>query len=533
LELGFDEKEKRPLDEGWESIGEDTMRSILATLNVPIGDVCEDFSLLRTFLLRVALSVEFPNGYSVQYKPPESVAKEESKHSSRLGYLKQFSDEVSKALQFSSSNPPQRGDFRSALYHSICVDALVLTTQKVAEALWGAGADAEIGSDDNDEDESSPFTILDVKEDAKASEIFSAAGLPFSTGCAFYEVVKSESVSKGKLIVAFEKKNKKWYENEDARKLVGLPVGKDGKAAPKAGFRIFVQSTSPNRKIPAGSGLLYKGEVAQQRKQKQAKKSGKKKKKRGSDDEDDEMDLEENEQRNSGEDDDEGEDEDGEEDDEDGETESVALPDLTEYGQMKLLSFYGAPKALRSKVINFMNQCWFTDYFACPNLGPAMNYYEEQSFAITQLVRFGYNPSGSTLPISFFVGLNVEADGYTEFEHFTTQNEVIDYVYQYQYGLQLKGRMKCNLMTTSPHASVEPLGSLPSEIGMIASDLLKLFNAAKQQGEQRVFRGDARIDAAVRARGRDALKQLCRSIYGEKEAEKFIKSSFVDEFPFH
>eukprot|EP01122_Echinamoeba_exundans_P003143 TRINITY_DN1328_c0_g2_i2.p1 TRINITY_DN1328_c0_g2~~TRINITY_DN1328_c0_g2_i2.p1 ORF type:complete len:432 (+),score=113.17 TRINITY_DN1328_c0_g2_i2:1290-2585(+) len=429
-------------------------------------------------------------------------------------------------------SPLQRGDLRSALYHAICVERLVHTTLKVAEALHGSGDAQQDASEEDDDGESSPFTILDVKNAATAKDIIADAGLPFGTGCAFYEVLKSESVSKAKLIVVYDEKNKAWLENDDARKAAGLPVGKDGKIAPKAGLRIFVQSTSPNRKIPAGSGLLYKGEAAKQRKPKAAKQ----KRRRGSDDEEDEgEDEDEAEEEKDDDNDDEEADDDGDDDgddEEDGESGGAKLPDLVEYGKLSLLSFYNAKGAERSKVVDFMNSCWFTDCFCLTNLGPDEYEFEEESFGITQLIRFAFLPHGSGTPISFLVGLNVEADDYTGFDYTTAQSAVMCYDYTYQWGLQLKGGRKCAGQTTSPNPSVESFGSVPSEIGMIACDLWKLFNSAKSKGSHRIFQGKAAIQNASRARGRDVLKARCVSIYGEKEAQAVISTDFIDQFPY-
>eukprot|EP01122_Echinamoeba_exundans_P012115 TRINITY_DN5005_c0_g1_i1.p1 TRINITY_DN5005_c0_g1~~TRINITY_DN5005_c0_g1_i1.p1 ORF type:complete len:439 (+),score=104.24 TRINITY_DN5005_c0_g1_i1:1180-2496(+) len=417
---------------------------------------------------------------------------------------------------------------RSALYYVLCVDRLVHTTLQVALALEGdANSSAPEHGSEGEEDDS-PFTILDVEEDATAKEIIGNAGLPFGTGCAFYEVVKSESVSKTKLIVVYDEKTNKWLENDDARKAIGLPIGKDGKATPKDGFRVFVQSTSPNRKIPAGSGLLYKSEAAI--KPKSAKKS--KKQRKGSDDEDeggeDEMEVDE---EGGGDDDKDGEDEDEDDDYDNDRRATPTAADLTNRGKLSLLSFYKASDAKRERVINFMNRVWFTAYFARPNLGA--DEFDGPEFAISQFVEMrvpGQNPS-SEKPVAFYVGLNVEAQDNLGFDYYSTDCSALPYQEDFSFGLTLKPKRKCHVTTTAVYALKE-LGSVPSEIGMIGCDMLILFEKAVPKGDQRVFTGEGRIDQATYARAIQVLTERFVTIYGEVEAPQFVKSHITDLYKY-
>ena len=79
-------------------------------------------------------------------------------------------------------------------------------------------------------------------------------------GAAFYELTKREpKVQDYKQIVIRDKSTKMIYGGSAARDMLGLPHVGDVKLAPgnHGNFDIFIQSTSVNRKLPAGSSVLY------------------------------------------------------------------------------------------------------------------------------------------------------------------------------------------------------------------------------------------------------------------------------------
>ena len=79
-------------------------------------------------------------------------------------------------------------------------------------------------------------------------------------GSAFYELTKLEKkVQDYKQIVIRDKDTKMIYGGSAARDLLGLPHSGDVKLAPGncGNYDVFIQSTSVNRKLPAGSSVLY------------------------------------------------------------------------------------------------------------------------------------------------------------------------------------------------------------------------------------------------------------------------------------
>lgn len=82
----------------------------------------------------------------------------------------------------------------------------------------------------------------------------------YQKGHGYYELTKPELVQEYKEIAIVDKTSGKIYAGDAARSHLGLPIGARIKVKPgdHGGFAIFVQSTSVNRKLVAGTSLLYK-----------------------------------------------------------------------------------------------------------------------------------------------------------------------------------------------------------------------------------------------------------------------------------
>lgn len=82
-------------------------------------------------------------------------------------------------------------------------------------------------------------------------------GTPYRTGSAFYELTKTEEIQGGKQIMLRSKSNGSVYGGSEARNLIGLPPYTI-KVAPgfSPDYTIFVQSTSVNRKLIAGTTVI-------------------------------------------------------------------------------------------------------------------------------------------------------------------------------------------------------------------------------------------------------------------------------------
>jgi hypothetical protein len=112
-------------------------------------------------------------------------------------------------------------------------------------------------------DISNEVTVWNIKAADAALDIrkfIESKGISFIKGTAFYQLVKPErEVQDYKVIIIKDKKAGKVYAGSAARDLLGLPTFGTVKVAPgdHAGYDVYIQSTSVNRKLPEGSRVLF------------------------------------------------------------------------------------------------------------------------------------------------------------------------------------------------------------------------------------------------------------------------------------
>jgi hypothetical protein len=106
------------------------------------------------------------------------------------------------------------------------------------------------------------FQVLLVDEDEAISKFVLAQGLTFKMGRGFYEFMKPEMIQEKKEVVLVDKSTGDMFSGEKARRMIGLPYGQRARVRPTdiPGYRIFVQSTSWNRKLIHGTRFLYEVE---------------------------------------------------------------------------------------------------------------------------------------------------------------------------------------------------------------------------------------------------------------------------------
>lgn len=89
-------------------------------------------------------------------------------------------------------------------------------------------------------------------------------GKPFLKGAAFYQLTKTErEVQDHKQLIVLDRLSGKMYSGHAAREMLGLPRVGTVRVVPgdHGQWDIFIQSTSVNRKLPAGTRVLYWEEV--------------------------------------------------------------------------------------------------------------------------------------------------------------------------------------------------------------------------------------------------------------------------------
>jgi hypothetical protein len=112
-------------------------------------------------------------------------------------------------------------------------------------------------------DISKQVTVYEVDAAWDGSQIrdfVEAQGVTFTKGCAFYQLVKTETVQEYKQIAVRDNATGAVYSGYAARDLLGLPHYGEVKVAPamqqNGKYEIYVQSTSVNRKLTKGMGLM-------------------------------------------------------------------------------------------------------------------------------------------------------------------------------------------------------------------------------------------------------------------------------------
>lgn len=104
--------------------------------------------------------------------------------------------------------------------------------------------------------------ILNVRRDCSVKDFIESTGRTFVKGCAFYELIpgkkKADKVQEYKKVMIVSKANGKVYSGDAARQMLGLPSHETHvRPGDNGDFDLFVQSTSLNRKLSAGTRVIY------------------------------------------------------------------------------------------------------------------------------------------------------------------------------------------------------------------------------------------------------------------------------------
>lgn len=84
--------------------------------------------------------------------------------------------------------------------------------------------------------------------------------MQYLKGAAFYQLTKTEArVQHTKLILVRDRATGKVYAGKEARGMIGLPTNQNARLHPgdHKNYDIFIQSTSVNRKLVGGTGVVY------------------------------------------------------------------------------------------------------------------------------------------------------------------------------------------------------------------------------------------------------------------------------------
>lgn len=109
------------------------------------------------------------------------------------------------------------------------------------------------------------FQVLPITEDVVIRNFVESQSLPFKTGRGFYEFTKREEVQERKEVILKDRTTGDMFCGDAARNIIGLPKGERAmlKPDPNSKYQVFIQSTSYNRKLIAGSNFLYEVDTNQ------------------------------------------------------------------------------------------------------------------------------------------------------------------------------------------------------------------------------------------------------------------------------
>lgn len=103
------------------------------------------------------------------------------------------------------------------------------------------------------------FQVLKVDRDVSIKEFVEENGLNFAPGKGFYEFTKPEDIQSYKEVILQEVTSGDMFSGTRARQMLGLPNTDAKRFSPRniGPYRAFVQSSSYNRKLKAGTHFLY------------------------------------------------------------------------------------------------------------------------------------------------------------------------------------------------------------------------------------------------------------------------------------
>lgn len=111
------------------------------------------------------------------------------------------------------------------------------------------------------DDVSSDCRVIEVKQEEVIQPfVEQKTRRTYIKGSTYYQLMKKELVQSSKEVLIMEKGKTAIYAGDQARNLIGLPIGADAKVTPgnHSNYDIYVQSTSANRKLPRGTKIIVR-----------------------------------------------------------------------------------------------------------------------------------------------------------------------------------------------------------------------------------------------------------------------------------
>lgn len=192
----------------------------------------------------------------------ESVAKRTNGYHLELDKFEEIRDLI-RAVCYKQQGDEALENFERAVEHS---GRMSSSLSKIFSKLLERDVTTDKGTGDGrfSPVERGRFRVINVNSDAQISDLVRRHGLTFATGRGFYEFTKSATIQNHKEIVMRDDETGAMFTGADARELLGLPAHCSAVLKPEQvkklrgeNVTVFIQSTSNNRKLLAGTQFLY------------------------------------------------------------------------------------------------------------------------------------------------------------------------------------------------------------------------------------------------------------------------------------
>lgn len=103
------------------------------------------------------------------------------------------------------------------------------------------------------------FQVMEVDHDCAIKDFVEDNGITFKKGRGFYQFTKRTMIQDYKEVILMNKLTGDLFNGDKAREIAGIPVGLTAEVSPEklTDYIVFVQSTSVNRALKAGTKFLY------------------------------------------------------------------------------------------------------------------------------------------------------------------------------------------------------------------------------------------------------------------------------------
>ena len=173
--------------------------------------------------------------------------------------LSQFSETVETILATCYHQTGQLDEYRNELTGKLRMNR---NLARMFQELDGKESDVKYTARDSSGLVSvhpSRFQLLRVTETVDIKSFVENNEIRFKIGRGFYQFTKSEMVQEKKEVILRNKDTGDMFSGPEAREFIGLPFGNRGKISPKFfdQYEVYIQSTSPNRKLMKNTKFLY------------------------------------------------------------------------------------------------------------------------------------------------------------------------------------------------------------------------------------------------------------------------------------